>query len=71
MWKMLSKIKKIFIIGIIILCLTGCSNEPTPGSNGSSVIDSQTCGYHYTYTCGFDIMSGSTKCGYGYYYICY
>ena len=68
---MLSKIKKIIIIGIIVLCLTGCSDEPTPGSNGSSVIDNQACGYHYTYTCGFDIMSGSTKCGYGYYYVCY
>ena len=29
------------------------------------------CGYKYTYGCGLDIISGSTKCGYGYYFVCY
>ena len=67
---MLSKIKKVIIIGITILCLTGCSDESTTDSNDISATDSRTCGYRYTYSCGFDVISGSFRCGSGYYYIC-
>lgn len=64
---MLSKIKKSFIIVLLILCLTGCT-EPT---DTSQIQEETKCGYKYTYGCGFDIASGSTKCGYGYYFVCY
>ena len=67
---MLSKIKKgILIILVILLCLwiTGCEDIEIDTAEQ----ESQTqCNYQYTYGCGFDIMSGSTKCGYGYYYAC-
>ena len=64
---MLSKIKKSFIIVLLILCLTGCVE-----STATTSIEEETeCSYKYTYGCGFDVISGSTKCGYGYYYVCY
>ena len=64
---MLSKIKKSFIIVLLILCLTGCTESTdTPPTQKET-----ECGYKYTYGCGLDIISGSTKCGYGYYFVCY
>ena len=65
---MLSKIKKSFIIVLLILSLTGCSTEST---DTLSIQEETECSYKYTYGCGFDIISGSTKCGYGYYFVCY
>ena len=67
---MLSKIKKsILIILVILLCLwtTGCEDIETNTTEQESQLQ---CSYQYTYGCGFDVMSGSTKCGYGYYYAC-
>ena len=64
---MLSKIKKSFIIVLLILCLTGCVES----TDTTSIEEETECSYKYTYGCGFDVISGSTKCGYGYYYVCY
>lgn len=64
---MLSKIKKSFIIILLILCLTGCAES----TDTSSIQEETECGYKYTYGCGFDVISGSVKCGYGYYFVCY
>ena len=45
--------------------LAGC--EEGTSSNEPSEIN---CGYKYTYTCGFNIMSGRTECNHGYFYVC-
>ena len=70
---MLSQIKKIIIIILAIIliaiALTSCANIDI--STTTPVHDSQEkCDYQYTYGCGFDIISGTTKCGYGYYHTC-
>lgn len=67
---MLFKNKKknlIILLIIFILFITGCSDSEIENNNEDASID---CGYNYTYGCGFDAISGSTKCGYGYYYTC-
>lgn len=64
---MLSKIKKSFIIVLLILCITGCAES----TDTLSTQEETECSYKYTYGCGFDVISGSTKCGYGYYFVCY
>lgn len=71
---MLSQIKKIIIIilaiVLIAIALTGCTNIDIDTT--TLVNDSQEkCGYQYTYGCGFDVISGTTKCGYGYYHTCH
>lgn len=63
---MLFKITKKIVIILIILLLTGCAETNEKSTNKSSI----NCGYQYTYSCGFDVMSGTNKCGYGYYYTC-
>lgn len=63
---MLFKITKKIVIILIILLLTGCAEISEKSTNESSI----NCGYQYTYSCGFDVMSGTNKCGYGYYYTC-
>ena len=70
---MLSQIKKIIIIILAIIliaiALIGCTNIDIDTT--TPVHDSQEkCGYQYTYGCGFDIISGTTKCSYGYYHTC-
>lgn len=60
-------IKKTILI-LLILIMTGCESTP---QNTSDVEPTMECGYQYTYGCGFDAISGSTKCGYGYYYVCH
>lgn len=61
---MLFRIKKIFIILFILFFIVGCSET---SSNDNKDI---SCEYKYRYSCGFDVISGSTKCGMGYYYTC-
>lgn len=65
---MLSKIKRIIIILTSLILITGCAVEDT---NNTTTNETTECGYKYTYSCGFDAMSGKVKCGTGYYYVCY
>lgn len=64
---MLSKITKIILILSALILIAGCAPEE---SNGSADKENN-CGYKYTYTCGFNIMTGRTECNHGYYYVCY
>lgn len=71
----MSKIKKCLIILLSMVCLTGCSDiesdttSPTHRPEPKDEYET-TCGYKYTYGCGLDVISGTTKCGMGYYYTC-
>ena len=70
---MLSKIKKSILILLMAFCLTGCCNIENTNPQQPVIENKEeeiNCGYKYTYSCGFDAMSGATKCGYGYYYTC-
>lgn len=69
---MLSKIKKAILILLMIFFLTGCCNIENTNPQ-QPIIENEKekeCKYKYIYSCGFDVISGSTKCGYGYYYTC-
>ena len=69
---MLSKIKKAILILLMIFFLTGCCDIENTNPHQPIIENEEEkeCKYKYTYSCGFDAISGSTKCGYGYYYIC-
>ena len=64
---MLSKITKIILILSALILIAGC----TPEEPDSSADKENNCGYKYTYTCGFNAMTGRTECNHGYYYVCY
>ena len=64
---MLFEIAKKIVLIFLLLCLVGCTELEEENNKEETNIN---CGYNYTYGCGFDVMSGTTKCGYGYYYTC-
>lgn len=63
---MLFEIAKKIVLIFLLLCLVGCTELEEENKEETNI----NCGYNYTYGCGFDVMSGTTKCGYGYYYTC-
>lgn len=60
----MKKVITILTIISMIFCLAGCEEK---SSNEPSNVN---CGYKYTYTCGFNMMSGRTECNHGYYMVC-
>jgi hypothetical protein len=54
-------------VDVALILIAGCTTEESNGSTDKE----NSCGYKYTYTCGFNIMTGRTECNYGYYYVCY
>ncbi len=63
---MLSKSKKIIIIALILLCITGCDNTEKTTTPNTDI----ECGYTYTYGYGYNVLTGKIEYAYGYYYIC-